>query len=110
MSKKRKRTGSTQAAVLGAAVAGILGTLSLTQSANAESPAPDKRDEPGMCVAANSCKGKSACATPDGSNSCKGMNSCQGKGVARMSRAECTRAAKKLKNKKIVFQAGWTGM
>lgn len=108
MGKPRKKMKLARATALSAAVAGILGASTIAMAADPASPAP--ADELGLCVAANSCKGKSVCATPDGSNSCKGLNSCKGKGVSKMSRGECTKLAKKSKNKKIVFEAGWTGM
>lgn len=110
MSKHRK---VSRRVMLNAAVAGILGAASFTaMSANAAEPkaAGLPSGELGLCVGANSCKGKSVCATPDGSNSCKGMNSCKGKGVVKMTRGECTKASKKAANKKVTFEAGWTGM
>ena len=41
----------------------------------------------GKCMAANACKGQSACK--GGSNSCKGLNACKGQGFAMMSEAKC---------------------
>jgi hypothetical protein len=41
----------------------------------------------GKCMAANACKGQSACKS--GANACKGLNSCKGNGFAMMSEAQC---------------------
>jgi hypothetical protein len=41
----------------------------------------------GKCMAANACKGQSACK--GGANSCKGLNACKGQGFAMMSEAKC---------------------
>ena len=41
----------------------------------------------GKCVAANACKGQSACKSA--SNSCKGMNACKGQGFSMSSKASC---------------------
>ena len=41
----------------------------------------------GKCMAANACKGQSACK--GGANACKGLNSCKGNGFAMMSEAQC---------------------
>ena len=41
----------------------------------------------GKCVAANACKGQSACKSA--SNSCKGMNACKGQGFSMSSKAGC---------------------
>jgi hypothetical protein len=41
----------------------------------------------GKCMAANACKGQSACKGT--ANACKGLNSCKGNGFAMMSEAQC---------------------
>jgi hypothetical protein len=41
----------------------------------------------GKCMAANACKGQSACKSS--SNSCKGMNACKGQGFSMASEAAC---------------------
>ncbi|MBS0528787.1 MAG: hypothetical protein JSS22_05285 [Proteobacteria bacterium] len=75
--KLSSKSGATLAAaaatlfVAGAVVAG-------TMPANAAS---------GKCMAANACKGQSACKGL--SNSCKGMNACKGQGFASMSAKKC---------------------
>jgi hypothetical protein len=44
----------------------------------------------GKCMAANACKGQSACK--GGPNACKGLNACKGQGFAKMSEAKCKAA------------------
>jgi hypothetical protein len=44
----------------------------------------------GKCMAANACKGQSACK--GGPNACKGLNACKGQGFAKMSEAKCKSA------------------
>jgi len=41
----------------------------------------------GKCMAANACKGQSACKTAD--SSCKGQNACKSNGFSMMSEAQC---------------------
>ena len=41
----------------------------------------------GKCIAANACKGQSACKSA--SNSCKGMNACKSQGFSMSSKAQC---------------------
>ena len=41
----------------------------------------------GKCMAANACKGQSACKSA--SNSCKGLNACKGTGFSMASQKEC---------------------
>ena len=41
----------------------------------------------GKCIAANACKGQSACKSA--SNSCKGANACKGQGFSMSSKAAC---------------------
>ncbi len=47
-------------------------------------------DAEGKCLGANSCKGKSACATA--TNACAGQNSCKGQGFLKMTKTDCTEA------------------
>ncbi|MBN8981414.1 MAG: hypothetical protein J0I29_09085 [Rhizobiales bacterium] len=42
----------------------------------------------GKCIAANACKGQSACKSA--SNSCKGLNACKGQGFSMATEAKCT--------------------
>jgi hypothetical protein len=41
----------------------------------------------GKCMAANACKGQSACK--GGASACKGLNACKGQGFSMMSEAAC---------------------
>jgi hypothetical protein len=41
----------------------------------------------GKCMAANACKGQSACKSA--SNSCKGLNACKGQGFSMTSEGKC---------------------
>ena len=41
----------------------------------------------GKCIAANACKGQSACKSA--SNSCKGLNACKGQGFSMMTEPKC---------------------
>ena len=41
----------------------------------------------GKCMAANACKGQSACK--GGASACKGLNACKGQGFSMMSEAQC---------------------
>src|SRR5260221_11970833 len=47
----------------------------------------------GKCMAANACKGQSACN--GGKNSCKGLNACKGNGFSIMTQAQCAATAVK---------------
>ena len=47
----------------------------------------------GKCIAANACKGQSACKSA--SNSCKGMNACKGQGFSMSSEANCAKTGGK---------------
>lgn len=90
--------------LISAAVAGILGASAFSSSPlkAAEMAAEKTAAEKGQCVGANSCKGKSACATKDGKNSCMGQNTCKGKGWLQLTKAQCDKLAKK--NKAIHFE------
>lgn len=41
----------------------------------------------GKCIAANACKGQSACKSL--TNSCKGQNACKGQGFSMATKAQC---------------------
>ena len=41
----------------------------------------------GKCMAANACKGQSACK--GGASACKGLTACKGQGFSMMSEAQC---------------------
>ena len=49
----------------------------------------------GKCMAANACKGQSACK--GASNACKGQNACKGKGFSELSKEKCAAAGGKFK-------------
>jgi hypothetical protein len=69
----------------GATLAAAAATLFLAGAVvTASSPADAAQ---GKCMAANACKGQSACKSAG--NSCKGQNACKGNGFAMMSEAAC---------------------
>lgn len=69
----------------GATLAAAAATLFLAGAvASITSPANAAQ---GKCMAANACKGQSACK--GAANACKGLNSCKGNGFAMMSEAQC---------------------
>src|SRR3954469_5445214 len=76
--KLDSRSGATLAAA--AATLFLAGAVVSTGSTTANAA-----DGKGM--AANACKGQSACK--GGANSCKGLNACKGQGFAMMSEAKC---------------------
>ena len=76
--KLDSKSGATLAAA--AATLFLAGAVVSTGSTSAYA-ADDK------CMAANACKGQSACK--GGANSCKGLNACKGQGFAMMSEAKC---------------------
>lgn len=76
--KLDSRSGATLAAA--AATLFLAGTMVSTVSAPANAAQ-------GKCMAANACKGQSACKTAG--SACKGMNACKGNGFATMSEAQC---------------------
>lgn len=79
---------STQAMIVGAAMAGLFAgsghaastTSSSThaQAGNAATSLADNAGDKHSCKGKNSCKGKGGCGGSD--NGCKGKNSCKGKG------------------------------
>lgn len=82
--KLSSKSGATLAAA--AATLFIAGTVVSTVSTTAN--AAD-----GKCIAANACKGQSACKGL--SNSCKGLNACKGQGFAAMSDKKCAQVGGK---------------
>ena len=76
--KMDSKSGSTLA--IAAATLFLAGTAvsSLSTVANAAE---------GKCIAANACKGQSACKST--TNSCKGQNACKGQGFSMSSKAGC---------------------
>ena len=79
--KMNSKSGATLAAA--AATLFLAGTVAATVS----SPANAAQ---GKCMAANACKGKSACK--GGANACKGLNACKGTGFSLMSEGQCKTA------------------
>jgi hypothetical protein len=76
--KLDSRSGATLAAA--AATLFLAGAVVSTVSSPANAAA-------GKCMAANACKGQSACKSA--SNSCKGLNACKGQGFSAMSDKQC---------------------
>src|SRR6195952_1933371 len=70
----------------GATLAAAAATLFLAGAVVSTGSAPANAAM-GKCMAANACKGQSACK--GASNSCKGLNACKGQGFAQMSEAKC---------------------
>jgi hypothetical protein len=70
----------------GATLAAAAATLFLAGAVVSTGSAPANAAM-GKCMAANACKGQSACKSA--SNSCKGLNACKGQGFAQMSEAKC---------------------
>ena len=69
----------------GATLAAAAATLFLAGAvATVSSPANAAN---GKCMAANACKGQSACK--GGANSCKGLNACKGTGFSMASQKQC---------------------
>ena len=72
----------------GATLAAAAATLFLAGAvATVSSPANAAN---GKCMAANACKGQSACK--GASNSCKGQNACKGQGFSAMTKEKCDAA------------------
>lgn len=69
----------------GATLAAAAATLFLAGAVVSVSTPADAAQ--GKCMAANACKGQSACK--GASNSCKGMNACKGQGFSMASEAAC---------------------
>jgi hypothetical protein len=76
--KMDSKSGATLA--IAAATLFLAGTAVSTTSTVAHAAA-------GKCVAANACKGQSACKST--TNSCKGQNACKGQGFTMSSKASC---------------------
>jgi hypothetical protein len=70
----------------GATLAAAAATLFLAGATLSTLSTPAAAAE-GKCMAANACKGQSACKSA--SNSCKGLNACKGQGFSTMSEAQC---------------------
>ena len=69
----------------GATLAAAAATLFLAGAAVSMSTPADAAQ--GKCMAANACKGQSACKSAG--NACKGQNACKGNGFAMMTEAQC---------------------
>ena len=76
--KMESKSGATLA--IAAATLFLAGAAVSTGSTQAQAAA-------GKCIAANACKGQSACKSA--SNSCKGANACKGQGFSMSSKAAC---------------------
>ena len=70
----------------GATLAAAAATLFLAGAAVSTVSTPADAAQ-GKCMAANACKGQSACKTAG--SACKGMTACKGNGFAMMSEAQC---------------------
>src|SRR5882762_5253109 len=70
----------------GATLAAAAATLFLAGAVVSTGSAPANAAM-GKCMAANACKGQSACK--GASNSCKGLNACKGQGFSMASEAQC---------------------
>ena len=72
----------------GATLAAAAATLFLAGSVAAVSTPANAAQ--GKCMAANACKGQSACKSA--SNSCKGLNACKSNGFTMASEGQCKAA------------------
>ena len=70
----------------GATLAAAAATLFLAGAAVSTVSTPADAAQ-GKCMAANACKGQSACKSAG--NACKGQNACKGNGFAMMTEAQC---------------------
>lgn len=70
----------------GATLAAAAATLFLAGAAVSTLSTPADAAQ-GKCMAANACKGQSACKTAG--SACKGLNACKGNGFAMMTEAQC---------------------
>lgn len=70
----------------GATLAAAAATLFLAGAAVSTVSTPADAAQ-GKCMAANACKGQSACKTAG--SACKGLNACKGNGFAMMTEAQC---------------------
>jgi hypothetical protein len=77
----------TNKALLGAAVAGILGAISNAGFAADKPKNAMTKAEDVQCSGVNACKGKSACAAAN--SGCAGMNGCKGQGWVKVSKEAC---------------------
>ena len=73
----------------GATLAAAAATLFLAGAAVSTLSTPADAAQ-GKCMAANACKGQSACKSA--SNSCKGLNACKGQGFSEMTKDKCAAA------------------
>jgi hypothetical protein len=80
MTKKNK-------ALLGAAVAGILGAIASTGAMAAEKSDKMMKAEDVQCAGVNACKGKSSCHSAK--SGCAGSNGCKGQGWVKVSKEAC---------------------
>lgn len=87
---------NTKALILGAALAGIVGTAHADHHEK-KAAAPTTAEAMGECSGINSCKGKGECGGKD--HSCAGKNTCKGKGWVKTSEKDC-------KAKKGTWKAG----
>ena len=70
----------------GATLAAAAATLFLAGAVSTVSTPADAAQ--GKCMAANACKGQSACK--GAANACKGLNACKGTGFSMASETRCT--------------------
>ena len=70
----------------GATLAAAAATLFLAGAVVSTGSTPADAAQ-GKCMAANACKGQSACKS--GANSCKGLNACKTQGFAMATEAQC---------------------
>ena len=70
----------------GATLAAAAATLFLAGAVVSTGSTPAEAAQ-GKCMAANACKGQSACKSA--SNSCKGLNACKGQGFSMASEKQC---------------------
>ena len=73
----------------GATLAAAAATLFLAGAAVSTVSTPADAAQ-GKCMAANACKGQSACKSA--SNSCKGLNACKGQGFSALTKDKCDAA------------------
>ena len=79
---------NTTKSLMGLAIAGLIGA-----SGTFTAVAASADDAKGVCMGANQCKGKGACATKtskvEKGNACAGKNACKGKGFTKVTKEEC---------------------
>jgi hypothetical protein len=82
--------------MVGAVVAMAAAGLVLTNTMKADD-APKTPKKTVKCMGGNTCKGKGACGSADGSHTCAGQNECKGKGwIMTVTEKECTDAGGKV--------------